>query len=379
MAERTLASAVEDAARLAPAAGLTIASGGVPGFAAAASEGFVSYPQLEQATGRRAGALQALGLRKGDRVALVLPDPGSFVTCFLAALRAGVIPVPISPPLGLGEAPAYLENIGRIVARSGARALITSGAIKHSLGALPERARSLGEVVAVEDLAALDQPMRGEAITPEDVAFLQFTSGSTSQPKGVVVTHQSLLANVHCIVGPGLRVEDPDVFLSWLPLFHDMGLVGFMLAPLARHVSWVLLSPADFLKRPITWLQAITRYRGTVSYAPNFAYALCCKRIKDAELAGIDLRGWRVAGCGAEPIRAETLDALRGGGSPPSGFRRGERGLPVLRARRDHARDLVRSGGPRREVRSTSTLRQCERARASRAGVAEPRRRTMRR
>lgn len=311
MAERTLASAVEEAAQHAAAtAGFTFLDGGVPGFTAGAPEVFVSYPALERASSQRAGALAALGLQKGDRVALILPGYDDFVSCFLGALRAGIIPVPIYPPLGIGEVAAYLENSSQILVRCGARALITAGTIKRLLGTLPERCPALREVISIDELRALDRPLRPVAIAPDDVAFLQFTSGSTSQPKGVVVTHANLLANIRCIMELGLRVDAGDLGVSWLPLFHDMGLIGFVLAPIVHRSSVVFLSPLTFLKRPLTWFQAITRYRGTVSYAPNFAYALCCKRIKDAELAGIDLGSWRVAGCGAEPIRAETLEAF---------------------------------------------------------------------
>ena len=145
----------------------------------------------------------------------------------------------------------------------------------------------------------------------EDIAFLQFTSGSTSRPKGVSITHANLAANIRCIMEQGLQIRTgEDVGVSWLPLYHDMGLIGFVLAPVMHQVSSVFLPPLLFLKRPASWLQAITRHKGTIAYAPNFAYALSVKRIREKDLEGVDLSSWRVAGCGAEPIRPESLEAF---------------------------------------------------------------------
>src|SRR6185369_8852707 len=133
----------------------------------------------------------------------------------------------------------------------------------------------------------------------------------TSQPRGVVLTHANLSANVDAIGGPhGLGLDHTDIGVSWLPLFHDMGLIGVALCSLYVGCRGVFMSPADFLKRPVSWLRAITRYRGTAAFAPNFAYEMCVRRVKDAELDGLDLSSWRVAGCGAEPIQAATLEAF---------------------------------------------------------------------
>src|SRR5262249_49319125 len=147
-------------------------------------------------------------------------------------------------------------------------------------------------------------------LRPDDIAFLQFTSGSTSRPKGVMLTHANLMANITCIMHHGLRSGPGDQGVSWLPLYHDMGLIGFVLSPVVHRIPVVFLPPLLFLKRPITWFQAITRHKGTISYAPNFAYALAVKRIKEKDLEKIALSSWRVAGCGAEPIRPETLETF---------------------------------------------------------------------
>jgi fatty-acyl-CoA synthase len=309
----TLAQAVEEAAKVDPTRGFRfIPEDGVPGatLGPGTSEASFSFTAIERASARYGGALQALGLKKGDRVALVLPTNEDFVLCFLGAIRAGVIPVPIYPPIGLGQLQSYLDNTRHIVAKSGARALVTSAKIKRMLGTVQAACPALEQVVAVEGIRESMEALRPEKIGMDDIAFLQFTSGSTSRPKGVALTHENLAHNVKCIMDDGLRLTSEDTGVSWLPLYHDMGLIGFVLAPLFHTVPVVFLPPLLFLKRPVSWFQAMTRHKGTVSYGPNFAYALCVKRIREKELAGLDLSSWRIAGCGAEPIRPETLEAF---------------------------------------------------------------------
>jgi fatty-acyl-CoA synthase len=314
---RTIPQAIEDAARADPTLGLRfVPDAGVPGFAApdgthgTESEASFSYVAVERITARFGGAFQALGLRKGDRVALILPNNDDFVLCFLGAIRAGIIPVPIYPPMALGQLQAYLDNTRHIVAKSGARALVTSATIKRLLGTVQASCPALEQIVAVEGIREANEPLKPENIGLDDTAFLQFTSGSTSRPKGVTLSHANLAANIKCIMEDGLRIREGDVGVSWLPLYHDMGLIGFLLAPLYHRTPIVFLPPLLFLKRPVSWFQAVTRHHGSIAYAPNFAYALCVKRIKPADLQGMDLHTWRVAGCGAEPIRPETLEAF---------------------------------------------------------------------
>ena len=305
---RTLAQYIEDAAKSDPTRGFRfIPEDGSP---TSGSEASFSYTAIERASARYGGALQALGLRKGDRVALILPTNEDFVLAFFGAIRAGIVPVPIYPPLGLGQLQGYLDNTRHIVAKCGARALITSGKIKRLLGTVQASCPALEQVVAIEGIRESMEPLKPEKITLDDTAFLQFTSGSTSRPKGVTVTHANLAANIKCIMEDGLRIGEADVGISWLPLYHDMGLIGFVLAPLVHRVPITYLPPLLFLKRPISWFQAFTRHKGTIAYAPNFAFALCVKRIREKDLQGIDLSTWRVAGCGAEPIRPETLEAF---------------------------------------------------------------------
>jgi acyl-CoA synthetase (AMP-forming)/AMP-acid ligase II len=316
MQYRTISQAIEDATTAAPTRGFRfVPETGVPGFKGSpeTSEATYSYAAVEHVTARYGGALQALGLRKGDRVALILPSNDDFVLSFLGAIRAGIVPVPIYPPMALGPLQTYLDNTRHIVAKSGARLLVTSARIKRLLGTVQSACPALEQVVAFEGIRESGEPLKREKIAPDDVAFLQFTSGSTSRPKGVTLTHANLAANIHCIVDQGLSLRQDDVGISWLPLYHDMGLIGFVLAPLYSTYSTtpiVFLPALLFLKRPVSWFQAITRHKGTIAYAPNFAYALCVKRIKTAELEGLDLSTWTRAGCGAEPIRAETLEGF---------------------------------------------------------------------
>lgn len=275
------------------------------------AEPFFTHAGIERQSARFGGALQALGAKKGDRVALILPDNADFVFAFLGALRAGIVPVPIYPPTGLGKLAGYLENTLHIVAKSGAKLCLTSSEIKRVLGSIQAHAPQLEKVVAVETLRASREELRPVKVGLDDVCFVQFTSGSTSRPKGVVLTHANLAANVRAIMEQGLGVrETVDSGVSWLPLYHDMGLIGFVIAPLYHRNTVTFLPPLLFLKRPVRWLETISQQRGTVSFGPNFAYALCVKRIRESELAGLDLSSWRVAGCGAEPIRAENLRAF---------------------------------------------------------------------
>jgi fatty-acyl-CoA synthase len=271
------------------------------------AEPFFTFGGIERATAHYGGALQAMGLKKGDRIALILPDNQDFVFAFLGALRAGIIPVPIYPPAGLRKLGGYLDNTLHIAKKSGARMVLTDGDIRRLLGTVQSGAPDLEKVVAVEPMRKSREPLKPEKIGLDDTCFLQFTSGSTSAPKGVVVSHGNVSANALCIK-QGLKLEPGvDSGVSWLPLYHDMGLIGFMLAPLYYRNTITYLPPLLFLKRPVRWLETISRLRGSISFGPNFAYALCVKRVRDKDMEGLDLSHWRVAGCGAEPIRAGNL------------------------------------------------------------------------
>jgi fatty-acyl-CoA synthase len=269
-----------------------------------------SYAELQDAARRVAGGLRRSGVVPGDVVALVLADAEQFLTTLFGAAIAGGVPALLYPPAAAAALPAFFDSTAATIARSSARAVVTSSSLCAGFEALRGRGSPLQIVL---DGDACDADPIDDRTRPalDDIAFVQFTSGSTSSPKGVVLTHRNLAANIDAFHAPHLLATTADdLGVSWLPLFHDMGLVGMSLGALYASRSAVLMTPEMFVKRPIEWLRAIARYRGTVSFAPNFAYDLCVRRVKERDLVDLDLSSWRVAGCGAEPIHAATLDAF---------------------------------------------------------------------
>ena len=276
------------------------------------SQRYFSYDALRSEAVRRAGHLQALGLHRGDRVALAVADGPEFVLGFLGAILAGVVPVPLFPPSSARAADRYRDTVAGVVASSGARALLTNEAGRSMLQPALEKVGCLERILTTEAAFSEEAPaFQAPDIAPGDLCFLQYTSGSTALPKGVMITHRNLVANAMAFCGrEGLDCGPEDVGVSWLPLFHDMGLIGFVLTPLICDVPVVILSTSAFGRDPRIWLRTIAKYRGTITYAPNFAYALLLKRLSDADVASLDSSCLRVAGCGAEPIHAPTLRAF---------------------------------------------------------------------
>ncbi|MFT6143921.1 MAG: acyl-CoA synthetase (AMP-forming)/AMP-acid ligase II [Myxococcota bacterium] len=271
-----------------------------------------TFPQIERDTATRAAALQALGLKKGDRIGLIIIEPEDFVLTFYAAIRIGVVPVPMYPPLSFGSLDAYADRTARVLTACGAKALIASTRLKNILFSQVDKVPSIERFVAAEELShATGEPDYPE-ITEDDICFLQYTSGSTSDPKGVIVTHKSLIANCRGIITEGLELspENNDRGISWLPLYHDMGLIGFVIAPYIHGIPTVYIPTVRFIRRPSAWLDAIHRHRGTVTFAPNFAYALAMKRVKKSQMEEWDLSCLKICGCGAEPIQGETMRAF---------------------------------------------------------------------
>jgi fatty-acyl-CoA synthase len=267
------------------------------------TETFVSYRQLGQEVGDLAARWSSLGHRQGDRVVLIVADEREFVLAFLSALRAGVVPVPMFPPFLIGQLDAYLSGLRHVCEVSGAaRCLVSAG-----LRPLFQDAPPPCPVSVFEELRSARPGPTGRP-APGDPAFLQFTSGSTGDPKGIVVTHRSLLANVSAIGGHGMAVDAArDRGVSWLPLYHDMGLIGFLFVPLCWQASVWYLPPLQFARNPLTWLRTLSEVQGTIAFAPNFAYGLLTRRSGAEAPAGLDLSSWRIAGCGAEPVRPDTL------------------------------------------------------------------------
>jgi acyl-CoA synthetase (AMP-forming)/AMP-acid ligase II/acyl carrier protein len=268
----------------------------------------IGYAELLGAARRIAAGLVARGLRPQQAVALMLPTGRDYLACFFGVLLAGGIPVPIYPPARLAQIEDHLRRHARILDNAQAVFIVTVPQAKSVAALLAARVPSLAEIVTPQDIDAEPMPLLYRA-RAEDIAFLQYTSGSTGEPKGVVLTHANLLANLRAM-GPAFRVSSEDVFVSWLPLYHDMGLIGAWFGSLYFAMPLVLMSPLAFLARPARWLQAISRHRGTLTAAPNFAYELCAKKLDDAELAGLDLSSLRLALNGAEPVSPATLEAF---------------------------------------------------------------------
>ncbi len=288
---------------------------------------FIPYASMWRRAQRVAAALQASGIKKGDRVGLILPDSAEFIDCIFGAMLAGAIAVPVYPPMNLGQLDAYLANTTHILRQAGCSHVISDGRVRTVLGKLLSNAPELRRIETyagiVKDVPEHAEPA-GVVVRPEDVAFLQFTSGSTARPKGVTLTHANLMANIAAI-GGGIQLSSESSGLSWLPLYHDMGLIGFVFTPIVYGTRGIFfIAPLMFLKRPSLWLRHLSEFRATVTFAPNFAYGLCTTRVKDSELAGVDLSHLQVAGCGAEPIQHGTLhafaDRFAGHGFRPEAF-----------------------------------------------------------
>lgn len=272
------------------------------------TERFCSFRELGVEAERRAADLHARGLVKGDRLAIAVPDPDEFVLSFLGAVMGGVVPVPISPQLSFKNIESYHDTVAHIANASGASLLLTTATTRQYVDPIVPRAPKLRGVVTVDELGKEDHGKVDVAIDPTDLAFLQFTSGSTSRPKGVMVSHRNLAWNSESFMIHGLAKDSSfDKGVTWLPLFHDMGLIGFVVGTIFTDIPVVFLPTASFVRNPRIWLDKIHQHRGTITYAPNFAYALVAKRLKDKDVADLDLSCLRRAGCGAEPIQAKTL------------------------------------------------------------------------
>lgn len=287
---------------------------------------FRSYQQLWSTAHRVASALATAGVKKGDRVLMVLPTSFSFLTSFFGIQLLGAIPVPAYPPVGLRMKMA-VERLCACAAAANIRYCITNRMLKRLLGELALRVPNVQGILEVESLeSAASEEKLSLSVVTEDAAFIQFTSGSTSVPKGVLLPHASLVANIHTI-GMASKVATDDVVVSWLPLYHDMGLIGTLLFSIYWDLPFVLMSPVAFLTRPVRWLAAISRHKGTLSPAPNFAYGLCARKVTAQEREGLQLHSWRIAYNGAERVNPDTLRAFQNTYAP-YGFRP-ETMLPV--------------------------------------------------
>ena len=267
----------------------------------------ITFAALVERAELIAAGLVDRGLEPGQAAALMLPTGLDYLATFLAVQMAGAIPVPIYPPARLSQLEDHVGRHAGILANATARMLVTFG---PALGVSRLLTGQVAGLNAVVDVAGLDRHGRlreRPGLDESSTAFLQYTSGSTGNPKGVVLSHGDVLASLRAMAA-ALGATPRDVFVSWLPLYHDMGLIGGWMGSLYYGFPLVLMSPLDFLARPARWLEAIHRHRGTLSGGPNFAYELCVRRVEPEQIESLDLSTWRIAFNGAEPVNPDTMD-----------------------------------------------------------------------
>ncbi len=266
-----------------------------------------SYAGLQQGARAVATGLRERGLHPGQTVAIMLPTGADYFLSFFGILLTGGVPVPIYPPLRPSQLEEHLRRHARLLNNAQTVALITVPEAKLVARLLQTQVEDLRHVVTVADLQQQPAIWKPAPVRAQDLAFLQYTSGSTGDPKGVMLSHANLLANLRAM-GQHIAANADDVFISWLPLYHDLGLIGACLGSLYHGFPLVVMSPLSFLARPSRWLWAIHHHRGTLSAAPNFAFELCLRSIPDDELEGLDLSSLRTLGNGAEPVSPATVE-----------------------------------------------------------------------
>ena len=266
----------------------------------------ITFQDLKSAADTMAAGLQKYGLKPRQVVAIMLPTGRDYFISFFAILIAGGIPVPLYPPARRAQIEDHLQRHQRILDNCQAVMLITVDEDKPVAEVLTSQLKHLQRVVTPKQLTATEGSLLRPKLSGQDIAFLQYTSGSTGTPKGVVLTHHNLLSNVHAM-GERIGAKPSDVYVSWLPLYHDMGLIGAWFGSLYFSMHLVVMSPLSFLARPSRWLKALHRYRGTLTGAPNFAFELCLQRIKGNMLNELDLSSVRCMFNGAEPIGPATM------------------------------------------------------------------------
>ena len=264
----------------------------------------LSYSDLARDAASIAGEL-ASAAPPGGRALLLYPPGLEFIRAFFGTLMAGVIAVPVAPPTG--DLTAWATALGRIIADAQPSVVLTTGDFRTAINEADlELAADDLLWLASDERSPLSARPPGRQVRSTDVAFIQYTSGSTSFPKGVVLHHEHLLANLRAIQEAFHFTRDSRM-ASWLPMFHDMGLIGAVMEPLYTGIDAYFMSPLDFLQKPVRWLEMITRLEITVSGAPNFGYDLCVRKA-DPEASALDLRSWEVAFNGAEVVRPATID-----------------------------------------------------------------------
>jgi fatty-acyl-CoA synthase len=292
------------------AEGLDYAARGLTGFNFYSAKGILSHVLTFADLRRRALAtarkLMSVGLKRGDRVAVIAETGPEFMAVFFGCQYAGLVPCPMPYTMYIGGRDAYVDRVTGMLRAAAACAVVTSSGLEGHIRAGAAGA-GVEKVLTHEALQALPESLtKLEAFGPGDVAYIQYSSGSTSEPKGVLITQKAIMANTQGILRDGLRVTKSDRAFSWLPLYHDMGLVGFCLAPMMGQVSVDYISTPSFARRPALWLRLMSENRSTVSYSPSFGYDLAARRI-NGEAVTLDLSNWRAAGIGGDMVRADVL------------------------------------------------------------------------
>jgi fatty-acyl-CoA synthase len=275
------------------------------------SETFLSFREIHARARKTAAALRHAGVSAGDRIALVFPTSPAFMDAYFGVLLAGAVPVPLYPPFRLGRLPEYHAATARMIGTADACLVLADVRTRKLLGQAIERSRPRLGCLTLEEMGQGDTREAEAAVDPEQLGLIQFSSGSTTDPKPIALSHRNLMAQLAALKAL-LPPEEffPQRGVSWLPLYHDMGLIGCLLLAVYHPGPVVLIPPEHFLVRPALWLRAIVRHRATLSVAPTFGYAICTKRVQDEDLEGMDLSSWRLAVCGAEPIQIGTLNAF---------------------------------------------------------------------
>ncbi|UZP68123.1 AMP-binding protein [Desulfovibrio mangrovi] len=269
----------------------------------------LSFHQLKEGADAVARGLQHLDIKPAEPVAIMLPTGPDYFFTFLGILLAGGIPVPLYPPVRQARLEDHLRRHRSILQNCAASTLVSMPEAKPFARLLKSQVESLHRIVTVEELSSDSGAFWTPQVNPQDTAFLQYTSGSTGNPKGVVLSHANLLANIRAM-GQNVQATPNDVFVSWLPLYHDMGLIGAWLGSLYFGSQLVIMSPIGFLTRPLRWFQAVHRYRGSITASPNFGFELCLRKVTEEDLRELDLSSLRAVCNGAEPVSAETVRRL---------------------------------------------------------------------
>jgi len=267
----------------------------------------MTYAELRERAIDVAHRLAGLGLQRGSRVALVADTQPDFHVMFFACQYAGLVPVPLPAAVHLGGKAAFITHLRALLRDCRAQAAYASAQFVAFLdeavvGLDLAVSGTLENFLALEPADTLPEPPQ-----PEDLAYLQYTSGSTRFPRGTMITQQAVLSNLAGILQYGVQIRRGDRYCSWLPFYHDMGLVGLILGPVVSQLSVDYLGTRDFAMRPRLWLELMSQNRATISYSPPFGFALCARRLRPGDVDRYDLSAWRVAGVGAEMIRASWL------------------------------------------------------------------------